>query len=315
MKRPPLPPQGLRRAVARSLVPFGGSRAAQLIPHARFAGPMPWVIAIMVALTTIAAAGGLALSNLADSARGELSGAATIQIVEPLKVERDRQARAAEAALAGVPDVASIRVVPDEELAALIEPWLGAGSGGTEAVPVPGLIDVELRGPANEARLAALRGALEGVAPAARVDAQSTWLAPVFAAIRSLQLLAAGLVVLLALTSAAAVLLAARSALGGNRGTIEIVHLLGGTDAQIARIFQRSVAFDAAAGGAVGLALGMAAVVVLGQQFAALGSGMVAGGGLGTLDWLLIAAIPLAGVAIAMLTARLTVLGALRTML
>lgn len=315
MKGPPIPPQGLRRAVARSLVPFGGTRAAALIPQARLAGPMPWVIAIMVALTTIAAAGGLALSNLADSARGELSGAATVQIVEPLKAERDRQARAAETALAGLPDVASIRVVPDAELDAMLEPWLGPGVDGVEAVPVPALIDVELRGPATDARLATLRNALTGVAPAARVDAQSTWLAPVFAAIRSLQFLAIALVVLLALTSSAAVLLAARNALGGNRGTIEIVHLLGGTDAQIARIFQRSIAFDAVAGGAAGLALGMAAIFVLGGQFAALGSDMVAGGGLGPIDWLLIAAIPLAGVGIAMLTARLTVLGALRKML
>ncbi|MCT2559945.1 cell division protein [Tsuneonella sp. YG55] len=311
MKKPPV----LAHAVARSLVPFRGSRAAQLVPHARLAGPMPWVIAIMVALTTIAAAGGLALSNLAETARGELSGAATVQIVEPLKSERDRQARAAEAALARLPEVSSIRVVPDRELDALLEPWLGSEGEGTDAVPVPALIDVELRGPANDARLAAIRGALAGPAPAARVDAQSAWLAPVFAAIRSLQFLALALVVLLAFTSSAAVLLAARSALGGNRGTIEIVHLLGGTDAQIARIFQRSVAFDAAAGGVVGLALGMAAIFVLGRQFSALDSGMVAGGGLGPVDWLLIATIPLAGVGIAMLTARLTVLGALRKML
>ncbi|ANY19276.1 hypothetical protein A6F68_00747 [Tsuneonella dongtanensis] len=311
MKRPPV----LARAVARSLVPFGGSRAAQLVPQARLAGPMPWVIAIMVALTTVAAAGGLALSNLAQSARGELSGAATVQVVEPLKAERDRQARAAETALAALPEVASIRLVPEGELDSLLEPWLGSEADGTVAVPVPALIDVELHGPADGARLAKLRTALSGVAPAARVDAQSTWLRPVFSAIRSLQYLAIALVVLLALTSAAAVLLAARSALGSNRGTIEIVHLLGGTDAQIARIFQRSIAFDAAAGGAVGLALGMGAIFVLGGQFAALGSGMVAGGGLGPVDWFLIAAIPLAGVAIAMLTARLTVLGALRKML
>jgi cell division transport system permease protein len=42
---------------------------------------------------------------------------------------------------------------------------------------------------------------------------------------------------------------------------------------------------------------------------------MVAGGGLGAIDWLLIAAIPVAGVLIALLTARLTVLSALRRML
>jgi cell division transport system permease protein len=309
MKGPPV----LARAVVRGFAPFAGERAAALVPHARLAGPMPWVIAIMITLTVIAAAGGLALSNLANSARGELSGAVTVQIVEPLAAERDRQARAAEAVLAARPEVSGLRLVPQSELDALLDPWLGGS--GTEAVPVPALIDVELRGSADSARIEALQRALAGVAPAARVDAQSSWLGPVFAAIASLQWLALALVVLLAVTSSAAVWLAARSALGTNRPTIEIVHLLGGTDAQIARIFQRSVGFDAAAGGTVGLALGMVAVLVLGRQFAALGSGMVAGGGLGPIDWALIAAIPLAGVAIAMLTARLTVLAALRRML
>jgi cell division transport system permease protein len=42
---------------------------------------------------------------------------------------------------------------------------------------------------------------------------------------------------------------------------------------------------------------------------------MVAGGGLAWADWLLIAAIPLAGVVIATVTARWTVLAALRRML
>ena len=88
MKRPPV----LARAVARSLVPFGGSRAAALIPQARLSGPMPWVIAIMVALTTIAAAGGLALSNLAQTARGDLSGAATVQMT--VKTEKGQIAKA-----------------------------------------------------------------------------------------------------------------------------------------------------------------------------------------------------------------------------
>ena len=310
MKQPPV----VARAVARGFAPFRGERAAALVPQARLAGPMPWVIAIMVALTVIAAAGGLALSNIVGAARAELSGGATVQIVEPVPAERERQARAAEAVLAALPAVASLRRVPEAELEGLLEPWLGTGVEDN-AVPIPALIDIRLRGQANEARLGAMRRALADSAPAARVDAQSSWLSPVFQAIGSLQLLAGALVVLLALTSAAAVWLAARSALGSNRGTIEIVHLLGGTDAQIARIFQRSVGFDATLGGVVGLALGTIAVLLLGRQFAALGSGMVSGGGLGWFDWLLLAAVPLAGVLIAMLTARLTVLAALRKML
>jgi cell division transport system permease protein len=206
--------------------------------------------------------------------------------------------------------------VPDQELEGLIEPWLGEAVGtADEAIPIPALIDARLRGPVTERRLEGLRAELTASAPSAKVDAQAGWLAPVFHAISSLQWLAAGLVLLLAATSAAAVWLAARSALGSNRDTIEIVHLLGGTDGQIARIFQRSIAADALIGGIVGLLLGLGAIFLLGRQFSALGSGMVAGGGLRVLDWIAIAAIPLAGVLIAMLTARVTVLAALRRML
>ena len=291
-----------------------GDRGAQLVPQARLAGPIPWVIAIMVALTVIAAAGGLALNNLAESARSELSGGATVQIVEALPQERDRQARAALALLAEHPAVASAQRVPDAELERLLEPWLGVGAD-KEAVPIPALIDLRLRTEASEAQLDSMRRLLADHAPAARIDAQSAWLQPVFSAISSLQWLALALVILLGVTSAAAVWLAARSALGTNRNTIEVVHLLGGTDSQIAQIFQRSVGFDATLGGTVGLALGLAAVLVLGQQFSDLDSGMVAGGGLTWINWLMLAVIPIAGVIIAVLTARLTVMGALRRML
>ena len=310
MKRPPT----IGRSISRGFSPFRGNRAAQLVPQARLAGPMPWVIAIMVALTVIAAAGGLALNNLAQGARSELSGGATVQIVEASPIERDRQAQAAEVLLVQHPAVASARRVPDAELERLLEPWLGVGAD-KEAVPIPALIDLRLRTDATEDQLDSMRRLLADQAPAARIDAQSAWLKPVFSAISSLQWLALVLVVLLGFTSSAAVWLAACSALGTNRNTIEVVHLLGGTDGQIARIFQRSIGFDATLGGTVGLALGLAAVLVLGQQFAGLDSGMVAGGGLSWVNWLMLAAIPVAGVMIAMLTARLTVLGALRRML
>lgn len=303
-----------RRKMRRGLVPFRGDRANQLLPQGSLAGPVPWVIAIMVALTVIATAAGLALSNLADGARAELSGGATVQVVQADPAERNRQAQRVEDVLANFPEVATIRQVPESELEGLLEPWLGAGVDD-EAVPIPALIDVRLREEATPDKLRRMRAAILQVAPDARIDAQSTWLRPVFSAITSLQYLAIALVVLLAGTSLAAVFLAARSALGANRETIEIVHLLGGTDTQIARVFQRTVGVDATIGGAAGLVLGMAAVLFLGRQFAALDSGMVGGGGLGWLDWIAIAAVPVITVALAMVTARLTVVAALRRML
>lgn len=287
----------------------------QLIPQARLSGPMPWVIAIMVALTVIAAAGGLTLRNAASAARAELSGGITVQIVEARPEERTRQAEAALIRLREMPDVISPHIVPAKELDALIEPWLGTDAGDSSAIPVPALIDARLAGEAGAERLQTLGKQLREVAPAARVNAQAGWLGPVFDAIHSLQLLALALVVLLALAMAAAVLLAARNALGANRDTIEIVHFLGGTDTQIARIFQRSMGMDAASGGISGLVFAAAIIWAVGQRFAALGAGLVEGGALGWADWVVLALVPFAAMALAMITARLSVMHALRKML
>ncbi|GAA4773831.1 cell division protein FtsX [Novosphingobium ginsenosidimutans] len=311
IKLPPVPGSSLMRGL-RSL---SGLNDTELVPQSRLAGPMPWVIAIMVALTVIAAAAGLAASNVARNAADTLAGGVTVQIVEADPTARLRQAEAAAKRLNAVPGIDAATVVSQEEVEQLIEPWLGGLVIEGQEIPVPAIVDVRLREEVTGEKLGSLRRLLREVTPNARVDAQSTWLRPVFGAIDSLRLLALALVGLLAAALAAVVLLAVRNALGTNRETIEIVHLLGGTDQQIARLFQRSVGFDAAGGGAIGLGLGLVAVLLLGQQFAGLDAGLVNGGALGWVDWLLLALVPVGGVGLAMLTARWTVLRALRRML
>ncbi|NVE95601.1 cell division protein FtsX [Altererythrobacter lutimaris] len=309
-----LPPLKGRQKLKRGEAGIGRQRAAQIVPRAKLAGPVPWVLAIMIALIVVACAGALSLGNLADRANAELSGALTVQVIEASASERRAQTERAAELLGQDTAVEELRVVPEEELDALLEPWLGTGDAG-DAVPIPALIDVQLTGPASDEEIARLQTLIADAAPAARIDAQSSWLQPVYSALSALQYLAFALIILLALTATAAVWLATRSALENNRDTVEIVHLLGGTDSQIARIFQRSVGIDASIGGAAGLGLGLIAVIILASQFSALDSGMIGGGVLGWLDWLAIALIPVAGVGVAVLTARLTIGNALRQML
>jgi cell division transport system permease protein len=319
-------PPALPRSVVARLRTVGaaitGGSENQLVPQTRLSGPMPWVIAIMVLLTTVAAAAGLALGNLASQASADLSGGITVQVVNASPAARARQANDALAALREAPGVAQVRLVPAAEVDALLEPWLGMrvtsddlDSAAADALPVPALIDARLTGTVDGAALDRIRARLAKVAPDARVDAQAGWLVPVFAAIDALRWLAVALIGLLALTTIAAVLLSARTALDSHRGTIEIVHMLGGTDAQIARVFQRSIAIDAAAGGALGLVLAVGVILALARRFDALGSGLAGGAGLGWPDWLMLALVPLAGIALATVTARAAVLRALRRML
>jgi len=286
----------------------------RLIPEGRLSGPMPWVIAIMIFLTVLAVAAGLAMTRAIGDVSDELASRATVQIIEANPEIRARQAAAAAGRLRAMPLVEEVRLLPPEEIEALIEPWLGSQNLADD-IPLPALIDLKLVRVATDAEYQSLRRALQPVAPEARVEPSSGYIAPVIALVRSFQWIAFGLVALLALATGAAVIIAARSALNTHSETIAVVHLLGGTDQQISRLFQRRIALDALLGGVIGLLGGVAIIWLISMQLTALGSGLVQSVGLDWWSWLIIAAIPILGMFLAMVTARLTVTGALKKIL
>ncbi|MBL0965749.1 MAG: cell division protein, partial [Blastomonas sp.] len=283
----------------------------RLIPQARLTGPMPWVIAVMLFLTLLAAAAALALGSAARQINADLAGRATVQIVNADGDARQKQALAAEALLRSDRAVASVTQVSEAEVRALLTPWLGSGATSRD-IPLPALIDVDFRAQADGATLTRLRRAMQPVAPDARIDAHGQWLKPVFDLIATLRWLAIALVALLALATTASVMLSARSSFAAHADTIDIMHLLGSTHQQIARLFQRRIALDAALGALIGCLLAAPVLWMLGRAAARLDSGLVSAGSFGPVDWLLLATVPIAGIALAVFTARVTVLGALR---
>lgn len=286
----------------------------RLIPEGRLSGPMPWVIAIMIFLTVLAAAAGLAMTHAMGDVSDELSSRATVQIVEANPGIRGRQAAAAAKRLRTLSIIEEVRLLPPDEIEALIEPWLG-GQDLADDIPLPALIDLKLVRVATEAEYQSLRSALRSIAPSARVEPSSGYIAPVISLVRSFQWIAFGLVGLLALATGAAVIISARSALNTHTETIAVVHLLGGTDSQISRLFQRRIALDALLGGLLGLAGGAGIIWLISTQLTALDSGLVQSVGLNWWSWLIIAAIPILGMFLAMVTAKLTVIGALKKIL
>jgi cell division transport system permease protein len=290
-----------------------GAADRGLLPEGRFTGPMPWVLAIMMFLTVLAAAAGLGLGNAAQSLDADIGNRITVQIVEANPDLRERQTRSALAALEKLPGVNSIRRIEDDEMAKLLEPWLG--SGGLEAdLPVPAIIDADL-GEQAYGKLEAVRSAVIAAAPSARVDDNAQWLAPLAKLIAALKWLAAALVLLMVGATTATVVLAARAALDTHRSTIEVLHLMGSTDVQVARLFQRRIALDAMFGGAVGLAAAALVLLVIGNRIGALGSELLGSAGLPLASWIMLAALPIAGVFLAMLVARFTILRALGRLL
>ena len=306
-------PPALANAVKRGLQPFW-QRQTPLIPTRRIGGPMPWILAIMVTLVLLATGAALALSSLTGAASSALADSATVQIVNADPALRATQARAAAALLRADPGVTSARLVEQEELEALLEPWLGQ-QVDSELVPIPALIDVRLSGGSAAGELERLRTLVAEVAPDATIDAQAEWLAPVMGTIDTLRLLAALVVLLLAFIGLTAVWLASRNAMQTNGKMIEIVHLLGGDDSQIAQVFQRAVLPDAVIGSVIGFVVGVSILLLMSRQFTALDAGLLVDTGLGIGGWFVLALIPILAVGFSVATARLTVLSALRRML
>lgn len=290
-----------------------GAADRGLLPEGRFTGPMPWVLAIMMFLTVLAAAAGLGLGNAASSLDADIGNRITVQIVEANPDLRERQARAAVAKLEALPGLTSVRRVEDEEMAKLLEPWLGAG-GLAADLPVPVIIDADLTQRAYR-NIGSIQRAVAAVAPSARVDDNAQWLAPLAKLIAALKWLAAALVLLMVGATTATVVLAARAALDTHRSTIEVLHLMGSTDVQVARLFQRRIALDATFGGAIGLAAAALVLFLIGNRIGELGSELLGSAGLPLTSWIVLAMLPLAGVFLAMLVARFTILRALGRLL
>jgi cell division transport system permease protein len=283
----------------------------KLIPDGRFSGTMSWVMAIMLFLTLLAAAAAIALGNAASQGSASLASEATVQIIDPDPVGRAAQQRAAVALLRQAQGVTSVNAVSDAESRALLKPWLGDAAADAD-IPVPALIDVAFAVPPSKADLARVQQSLTRISPGARIDSHASWMEPFVALMQTMLLLALGVLLLLMLATAATVVLSVRGALNTHRATIEIMHMMGSTDMQAARLFQRRVALDALFGGLVGLLGAILILWLLGSRFAALEPGLLADAGMPLYGWLLLVLIPVAMAGLAMLTARWTVLSALK---
>jgi len=290
-----------------------GAADRRLLPEGRLAGPMPWVIAIMMFLTVLAAAAGLGLGSAAGNLTESMGTRLTVQVMEANPDRREAEAARVLAALERQPAVARVHRLTQGEMQKLLEPWLGGGALEAD-LPIPAMIDVDVAEGTGD-RMDGLRSAVAAASPSARVDSNATWLAPLGRLIGALRWLSGALVLLMIGATAATVVLAARAALDTHRSTIEVLHLMGATDLQVARLFQRRIALDALFGGVVGLAAATLVLLLLGSRAAALGSDLLGSVGLPPLAWAFLIALPILGVGLAMLVARSTILRALGRML
>jgi cell division transport system permease protein len=289
-----------------------GVRSPDLLLPGLGGGPAPWVVAVMSALALLALALAASLSPAAQSLGRQIAGRATVQIVEGDPISRRDAVAAARRVLEDAPYVSAVHIVPEVELNAMAERWLGEGVRDT-GLPLPALIDVDLIGGGSAQTLARLRRDMTADVAGARVVAHADWLGPVGTLFRSLAWIALLLAVLLLAASGAVAVLTVRATLSAQRGTIDILHLVGATDSQIARLFQRQVARDMGAGVALGAIVAFVVALVIGWQLQGITAGLLQDAGS---RWTLLGLVLVAPlfVLLTVLTTRWTVLRALKAM-
>lgn len=286
---------------------------ARVLRDGRGLGPMPWVLAILMFINVLAAAAGLAMGGAALSLSDDLAHRLTIQIVEANPDIRSAQTKAVQHLLSGMPSIKSVSVVDDATLNRLVEPWLGKDAAEA-GLPYPALIDVTLQDDAN-LDLKSFTSDLVAVAPSVHVEPDMHWLSPFARLLTLLSVLAAGIVVLMMVAVAAAVVLSARAALNTHHSTIDILHLMGASDSQISRVFQRRIAAEALISGVIGLVGAVIVLVGVEVLIMSTSSEFLTGVFLQWWAWIVLALLPLFAAGLANFAARTTVMRVLRKML
>jgi cell division transport system permease protein len=290
------------RLTARNDLPLSGDDAGRFLP---------WVVAVMVFLATLALAAALAVGAAASRWEHDLSGSATVQIAAIGARgggNLDTRVAAALDLLRRTPGIRRADPITPAAAAALLAPWLGDVATLGD-LPMPRLIDVNFD--MHQVDTAELGRQLAAAVPGASFDDHRRWVEGLALLARWVILVATFIVLLVGGVATLSVIFAVRSGLAVHREVIEVLHLIGARDGYIANNFARHAWWTGLRGGAIGSALALASLAALAWIGSDAAPGMLPGLRLEGVDWLMLVLLtPLAAI-LAAATARSTVLSAL----
>jgi cell division transport system permease protein len=162
--------------------------------------------------------------------------------------------------------------------------------------------------------VAVLARRLEAAVPGTLLDDHKRWLGKLLDLARFVQIFAGAIVLLVGGIAVMAVVFVTRTGLSVHREVIEILHLIGARDPYIARQFQRHALRLGLRGGVTGSVLALATLLAVGQALGQVESALPPVLSLSLAEWSVLALLPFVTTAVAMVTARATVLGTLARM-
>mgnify|MGYP001235199427 CR=1 FL=1 len=268
-------------------------------PASRF---MTWITGALIYLAILA----FALAAMAD---GRISAARheprmlTVSL-PPAAAGEAGQAETERilALLQSLPGVASAQPVSTEEMATLVEPWVGS-LADLGRLPLPRIFDV-VYNQGIEPSEAEVSRALAEVVQGAVVESVPTRSVEVTRTARALRLLGGVLGGLLLVAGIAVVAVVTRLSLDLHDETVELLRMMGAADSYVARQFEQHALSSGLRGSIAGFLL--AALTLVGTAWALGHFADMPTQDLRAVDWVLLACVPVAGVLLATLTARVS---------
>lgn len=292
------------------------ARTRRLMPQTKGAAPLDVMIAVMAFLAALALGASLIANRAAEGWSQGLSSKITVQVLPPdTGPARETLARETDAVLSvlrDTPGIAHAAPLSEAEQAKLVRPWIGADALVGD-LPLPQLIDADIA-PGAEVDVKALAAQLRIAAPHAVVDDHSHWIGRLHDLASTLVWSAYGILLLIAVATASTVAFATRAGLDAHSDMVALLHQMGAHSRFVARAFEwhyfRTTITAAGAGAAFAALLYAAAGGLERVGYEAVP--FLPPVSLQPIELLWLIAVPVAAGLIALITARLSVLAALR---
>jgi cell division transport system permease protein len=286
------------------------------LAHDRNVRPLRWILAMLIFLAALAMVIQSGLHLVAARWSQQTGGTLTIEITPAADADNNTTQQQVAMVLGDVqatPGVTKASIISRDEVANLLQPWLGSAALNT--LPLPTLIDVELapNTPLNAAELQKIINKNN-----TRVEDRGAWLDDLAGFAKLLQLVALVAAGLAIGALALAVIYACRAGLAMHQDIITLLHIMGASDRAVAAEFERFIRRIIIPASLIGA--GICAVIIAGFIGAAWSFDLAQfqPAHLGAGQWLYLIlsllVIPLLASGIAVIAARISVLQNLRAM-
>jgi cell division transport system permease protein len=240
-------------------VPFRSATRVPPLPATAASWFAPWLVALLVYLASLAGIGLILVDETLRVSENLLADRLTVQVPAEASAARVETILAV---LRQTPGIRSVHVLTPSETGRLLEPWLGSPIA-LEELPVPRLIDVSFD-PAVAIDIAKLRTQLVSVVSEIRLDTYRPVVSGLHTRARPVQALLGAAIVGALLLVAALAVFATDAALASRRMDVELLHLVGADERQIALPYASRSLVEGLIGGGIAAAAILATVAALG---------------------------------------------------